>query len=114
MFESFPEELRPIAEDRNFSDSVAQLCAHRACVIASNTVGVCSTARRKRNQEASGMRLAVRNGMSPKSTATMPNPPLCSSKSVTRSDCSTANADLGLRRSGLAPGGSNAEGEFGY
>jgi hypothetical protein len=55
---------------------------------ASSTVGVCSTARRKRNQVVSGMRRATCGGRSPRSRAINPKPPLSSSRSVARRSCS--------------------------
>ena len=56
--------------------------------IASSTVDVCSTARRKRNHVVSGMRRAVCCGRSPRSRAISPKPPLSSSRSVARRSCS--------------------------
>ena len=56
--------------------------------MASSTVGVCSTARRKRNHVVSGMRRAVCGGRSPRSRAIIPKPPLSSSRSVARRSCS--------------------------
>ena len=55
---------------------------------ASSTVGVCSTARRKRNHVVSGMRRAACGGRSPRSRAINPKPPLSSSRSVARRSCS--------------------------
>src|ERR1700676_5079114 len=55
---------------------------------ASSTVGVCSTARRKRNHVVNGMRRAVCGGRSPRSRAIRPKPPLSSNKSVARKSCS--------------------------
>ena len=55
---------------------------------ASSTVGVCSTARRKRNHVVSGMRRAACSGRSPRSRAINPKPPLSSSRSVARRSCS--------------------------
>ena len=55
---------------------------------ASSTVGVCSTARRKRNHVVNGMRRAACSGRSPRSRAINPKPPLSSSRSVARRSCS--------------------------
>ncbi len=55
---------------------------------ASSTVGVCSTARRKRNHVVSGMRRAACGGRSPRSSTISPKPPLSSSRSVARRSCS--------------------------
>jgi len=72
-----------------FISSEAQVCASGSCATTNNTVGVRSTARSKRNHEANGMRRASLRGTSPRSIATTPNPPLCSSRSVARNACST-------------------------
>jgi len=56
--------------------------------IASSTVGVCSTARRKRNHIVNGIWRAVCGGRSPRSRAINPKPPLSSSRSAARSSCS--------------------------
>src|SRR5438874_9124918 len=90
------------------STSEAQVLAQGAWSRTTSTVGVFSTARRKRNQKASGARRAHCGGTSPRSTATRPKPPPCNSSSVARSDCSTLRAPenrdsgLGVRGSGLA------------
>jgi len=50
--------------------------------------GVCSTARRRRNQEVSEMlRAAPHRSIAPRSSATTPKPPPCSSRSAARSAC---------------------------
>ncbi len=67
----------------SWSTNDAQVFAHGSCSISSNTVAVCSTARRKRNHDVSGTRRALSKDMSPRSSTTMPKPPLCNSRSVT-------------------------------
>ena len=62
---------------RHSSCSDAQVLAFDWRASASSTVGVFSTARRRRNQEVSEMRRAVSGDASPRSSATMPKPPPC-------------------------------------
>ncbi len=62
------------------------------CSSTSSAVGVCSTARQKRNQEAKGIRRALWTGTSPRSRAIIPKPLLCSSRSVTFSICASCDS----------------------
>src|SRR5882724_6354220 len=66
----------------------AQLFAYGSCSKTSREVLVFSTARRKRNQVASGTRRATLGGTSFMSTITMPKPPACKSRSVAFKTCS--------------------------
>src|SRR6266850_1298673 len=68
--------------------SPAQLFAYGSCSKTSREVLVFSTARRKRNQVASGTRRATLGGTSFMSTITMPKPPACKSRSVAFKTCS--------------------------
>ena len=70
------------------SDWAAQDLAYGPCSTISRTERVFWIAWRKRNQEAGGIRCAVSGGVLPRSIATMPNPPPCSSRSVTFRACS--------------------------
>ena len=62
--------------------ATAQVLACGSRSTATSTVGVCSTARRSRNQEVREMRRAVSGGVSPRSIATSPKPPPCTSRSA--------------------------------
>ncbi len=68
--------------------SMAQARVWGARSITTRAVGVFSTARRSRYQDASEMRRAVSGAMSPRSIATRPKPPACNNKSVALSECS--------------------------
>src|SRR3954468_1632342 len=68
--------------------SEAQLLAYGSCSNTSRAVLVFSTARRKRNHVANGIRRATLGGTSFKSTTTIPNPPACNSRSVVFNTCS--------------------------
>jgi len=72
----------------SFINKEEQLPAMDCRSTASSTVGVYSTARRKRNHVVSGMRLAACGGRSPRSSAINPKPPLSSNRSATRRSCS--------------------------
>src|ERR1700677_2684252 len=80
---------QPAAPASSRSPNEAQLFAFDSCSSSTKTVGVSSTARRKRNQESRGTCRTSRGAMSLKSTAINPNPPPCNNKSVARSVCST-------------------------
>src|SRR6266568_1746273 len=96
-FFSFPAFVRLPLE---FSETNDKLLGHTTCSVASsktseahertlamgvitiNTVGVFSTARRKRNHHDEIMRRAVFAGTSPRLSAIKPNPPLCNKRST--------------------------------
>jgi hypothetical protein len=69
--------------------SEAQLFAHDSSPSRSRIVGVFSTARRKRNHVLRSMRRASTQDISPRSRTTTPHPPLCNSRSVDFSACSS-------------------------
>jgi hypothetical protein len=75
------------------SNTDEQLPAIGCCSRTSSTVGVCSTARRKRNQDASGIRRALRTGISARSSTIIPKPLLCRSRSVIFSTCSSCDSE---------------------
>src|ERR1700691_358540 len=78
----------PMFVDPSLINKEEQLPAMGCRSTASSTVGVCSTARRKRNQVVNGMRRAAGSGRSPRSRAINPKPPLSSSRSEARRTCS--------------------------
>src|SRR5690242_1884466 len=69
--------------------SEAQLFAHDSSPSRSKIVGVFSIARRKRNHVLRSMRRASTQEISPRSKTTTPHPPLCNSRSVVFSACSS-------------------------
>src|SRR6266436_111342 len=69
--------------------SEAQLFAHDSSPSRRRIVGVFSTARRKRNHVLRSMRRASTQEISPRSKMTTPHPPLCTSRSVDLSACSS-------------------------
>ena len=76
----------PSASIRNPKE--AQVFAFDSCSKSTKTVGVSSTARRKRNHDSSGTCRTNRGEISLRSTAINPNPPPCKTKSVARKVCS--------------------------
>ena len=81
-----PAHEAPSAPIRNPKE--AQVFAFDSCSKSTRTVGVSSTALRKRNHDSSGTCRTNRGAISLKSTAMNPNPPPCKSKSVARKLCS--------------------------
>src|SRR6201998_314853 len=69
--------------------SEAQLFAQDSSPSRSRIVGVFSIARRKRNHVLRSMRRASTQEISPRSKTTTPHPPLCRSRSVDFSACSS-------------------------
>src|SRR5439155_3200874 len=69
--------------------SEAQLFAHDSSPSRSRIVGVFSIARRKRNHVLRSIRRASTHEISPRSKTTTPHPPLCNSRSVDFSACSS-------------------------
>src|SRR5499427_4452550 len=67
----------------------AQLFAHDSSPSRSKIVGVFSTARRKRNHMLKLIRRASTHEIPPRSKTTTPHPPLCKSRSVVLSACSS-------------------------
>src|SRR6516225_1999090 len=71
------------------STKEAQLFAQDSSPNKSRIVGVFSTARRKRNHMLKLIRRASTHEIPPRSKTTTPQPPLCKSRSVVRSACSS-------------------------
>src|SRR5262245_5753829 len=69
--------------------SEAQLFAQDSSPHRSSIVGVFSTARRKRNHMLKLIRRASTHEIPPRSNTTTPHPPLCKSRSVVLSACSS-------------------------
>ena len=96
---------------RNTSD--AHVFAFASCSISIRIVGVSSTTRRNRNHAFNGTCRTVAAGISLRSTAIIPNPPPCNSKSVDRSACSifrqrTHSSCFNSTPAAAAPCGSKA------
>src|SRR5215469_1598985 len=77
----------PFRRHRRTND--AQLFAHDSSPSRSRIVGVFSTARRKRNHILKLIRRVSTQEIPPRSKTTTPHPPLCSSRSVVFSACSS-------------------------